>query len=62
MYKDVLQSIKGVDVYAIISLIIFIASFVIITIKILRMDKSYLNKMRQLPLEPENNSQNFKGE
>lgn len=62
MYKEVLQSIKGVDVYGIISLIIFIASFIIITIKILRMDKSYLNKMKQLPLEQENNSQNIKGE
>ena len=62
MYKEVLQSIKGVDVYAIISLIIFITSFIIITIKILRMDTSYLNKMKQLPLDPENNSQNFKGE
>ena len=62
MYKEVLQSIKDVDVYAIISLIIFITSFIIITIKILRMDTSYLNKMKQLPLDPENNSQNFKGE
>jgi hypothetical protein len=62
MYKEVLQSIKGADVYGIISLIIFIASFIVITIKILRMDKSYLNKMKQLPLEPENNSQNIKGE
>lgn len=62
MYKEVLQSIKGVDVYGIISLIIFIASFIVITIKILRMDKSYLNKMKQLPLEQENHSQNIKGE
>lgn len=62
MYKEVLQSIRGVDVYAIISLIIFILCFIIIIVRLLRMDKSYLNKMKQLPLEPDNNSQKLKGE
>lgn len=62
MYKEVLQSIKGVDVYAIISLIIFICLFAVVSIRILRMDKNELKKMAELPLEPENNSQNSKGE
>jgi hypothetical protein len=62
MYKDVLQSISGIDVYAIIALIIFILFFAIIVVHLARMDKNYLKKMEQLPLEPENNSQNLKGE
>ena len=62
MYKDVLQSISGIDVYAIIALIIFILFFVVIVVHLARMDKNYLKKMEQLPLEPENNSQNLKGE
>jgi hypothetical protein len=62
MYREVLQSIKGVDVFAVIALIIFILFFVLVAVRLLRMDKDHLKKMAQLPLEPENNSQNFKGE
>jgi tellurite resistance protein TehA-like permease len=62
MYKEVLQSIKGADIYAIISLFIFIVFFIVIVVRLLRMDKSYLKKMENLPLESENNSQNLKGE
>ena len=62
MYKEVLQSIKGVDVFAAIALIIFMLFFVLIVIQLVRLDKNYLKKMAQLPLDPENNSQNFKGE
>ena len=62
MYREVLQSIKGVDVFAVIALIIFILSFVLVALRLIRMDKDHLTKMAQLPLEPENNSQNFKGE
>jgi cytochrome c oxidase cbb3-type subunit IV len=62
MYREVLQAIKGVDVFAIITLIIFILFFVLVAVRLIRMDKDHLKKMAQLPLEPENNSQNFKGE
>lgn len=62
MYKEVLQSIKGVDVFAIISLIIFFLFFLIVVVKLLRMNKDQLKYMAELPLEPENNSQKFKGE
>ena len=62
MYKEVLQSIKGIDVFAAVALIIFMLFFVLIVIQLVRLDKNYLKKMAQLPLEPENNSQNFTGE
>jgi cytochrome c oxidase cbb3-type subunit IV len=62
MYKDVLQSIKNIDAFAIISLIIFFLFFAIIIVRLLRMNKDYLIKMKQLPLESENNPQNLKGE
>ncbi len=62
MYKEVLQSIEGIGVFAVIALIIFILFFVLVVVRLLRMDKNYINKMAQLPLEPENNSQNFKGD
>ncbi len=62
MYKDVLQSIKNIDTLAIIALFIFIFAFAIVAINIIRMDKNHAKKMAQMPLEPENNSQNLKGE
>ncbi len=62
MYRDVLQSIKGIDVYAIISLIIFVLFFLVVVIKLLRMNKDQIKYMAELPLESENNSQKFKGE
>jgi cytochrome c oxidase cbb3-type subunit 4 len=62
MYKEVLQSIKGIEVYAVIVLIIFIIFFLVIIIRLLRMDKNHLKEMAQLPLEPDNNSQKLKGE
>lgn len=62
MYKEVLQSIKGIDVFAAVALIIFMLFFVLIVIQLVRLDKNYLKKMAQLPLDSENNSQNFKGE
>jgi hypothetical protein len=62
MYREVLQSIKDVDVFPVIALIIFILFFVLVAVRLIRMDKDHLKKMAQLPLEPENNSQNFKGE
>ena len=62
MYKEVLQSIKGIEIFAVAALIIFILFFVIVVVQLFRMDNDHLKQMAQLPLEPENNSQNYKGE
>jgi len=58
MFKDYLQSIEGVEVYAIISMIIFITFFIGIVIWLFKVDKQYINKMRELPLEKDS-SMNF---
>lgn len=62
MFKEVLQSINGIEIFAIISLILFFTLFILLSVKLLRMDKNYLKNMAQLPLETDNNSQNSKGE
>lgn len=51
MYKDYLQSIEGVEVYAIISMIIFITFFIGIIIWLFKVDKQYIKKMEELPLK-----------
>ncbi len=62
MYKEVLQSIKGADVFAIVSLFLFIFFFLVVVVRLIKMDKNYIKKMAHLPLDSENNSQNLKGE
>ena len=54
MYKNILQSIDGVEIYAIIALLIFFLFFIGVTIWLLKVDKDYLKKMSKLPLESDN--------
>ena len=51
MIKDVLQSIVGIDIYPIISLVIFLIAFAGITVWALMQDKSKIHEMSHLPLE-----------
>ena len=51
MYKELLQSIEGIEIYPIISLLIFIAFFIGVVIWIVRMDKKYVKEMESLPLQ-----------
>ena len=51
MYKDILQSIEGVSVYPIISLIVFVLFFAAIIIWMIKVDKNYIKKMENLPFD-----------
>lgn len=51
MYKNVLEGINGVDIYPVISLVIFFLFFLGVLIWVLKVDKSYISKMGNLPLE-----------
>jgi cbb3-type cytochrome oxidase subunit 3 len=62
MFKDVLQSIEGIEFFAIIGMIIFILFFIGITIWLFKVDKKYIKKMSELPLNEESNeNKNFRG-
>jgi cytochrome c oxidase cbb3-type subunit 4 len=60
MYKEILQSIEGIEIYPLISLFIFLALFAGITIWIIRLDKKYVKKMETLPLDEGAGSENNK--
>ncbi len=51
MDKQVLQNITGVEIYPVISLIIFIVFFLLVLGWIFTLSKSYITKMENLPLE-----------
>ncbi len=58
MFKDILESVNGIEIYAIAGLILFFAMFITIIIWMYRADKSYIEKMKMLPLE-NNHKNNF---
>ncbi len=62
MIKDILQSIKDVEIYPIISLIVFFLLFIGIVVWLIRMDKEKVNRMRNLPLNNDNNQNLISGE
>lgn len=51
MYKQILEGIKGVELYPILSLVIFVAFFIILGVWVVKASKSYINKMSRMPLE-----------
>lgn len=51
MIKDVLQSILNVEIYPIVSLILFAISFITVSILVLLMDKKELARLSHLPLD-----------
>ena len=58
MYKDILQSIEGVEFYAIAAMAIFILFFLVMIIWLIKVDKNYIKKMSELPLKEDKKSSN----
>lgn len=57
MIRDVLQSAEGLSLYPVISLIIFVLFFAILIIWMIKVDKNYIKKMSNLPLEKEDENE-----
>lgn len=51
MYKEILRSIGGIDVYPIVSLFIFVTFFTLAIVRTLRMDARSANEIASLPLD-----------
>lgn len=63
MFSNYLSSIKDIEIFPIIALILFFGIFVGLIIWVFKMDKNYINKMRNLPLEENDNlNQEFENE
>jgi cytochrome c oxidase cbb3-type subunit IV len=54
MIRRMLENTEGADVYAIIGLIFFLLSFAGIVIWLFKADKKYIRRMKNLPLEDDN--------
>jgi len=51
MYKEVLRSIEGIEIYPIVSLLIFFAFFVGLAVWFFAADRERLRRAAMLPLE-----------
>ncbi len=54
MLKHLFESVPGIQIYAIVVLLLFFAIFLLIIIRVWRTDKQYLKKMSELPLDQTN--------
>ncbi len=59
MYKEILQSIEGIEIFPLISLFIFLALFVGVVIWIVKLDKGYVKEMKTLPLDSDENTESL---
>ncbi|MBC7615929.1 MAG: hypothetical protein H7202_07675 [Pedobacter sp.] len=58
MFKQFVHSLQGDEIYMLLSLFIFLAFFIGATIAMLRMKKSHLEYMSDIPLNEENANSN----
>lgn len=51
MFKHYFERIQGIELYPVISLLIFFIFFVLLFVWVITADKKYINKMKGLPLD-----------
>lgn len=56
MFKYLFDSIAGIEIFPIISLLLFFGLFIGIVYWAVRADKKYLKKMKELPLDVSKNN------
>jgi hypothetical protein len=59
-FINYLESITGIGIFPMLSLIIFFTFFVLVTLWVLKADKSYIKTLKNLPLNKDNFDQNEK--
>lgn len=58
-FINYLTSIAGIEIYPLISLMIFFGFFLVLIIWTFKVDKSYLNGLKNIPLDKEINKENL---
>jgi cytochrome c oxidase cbb3-type subunit IV len=52
MFKHYFESIQGIEIYPVISLLIFFIFFILLFAWVIKADKKYIDNMKNLPLDP----------
>lgn len=58
-FVNYLSSIAGVEIYPLISLIVFVVFFTILVWYVIKTDKKHIQEMSDLPLENKENNLNY---
>ncbi len=53
MIKNVLESIGGIGLYGLTSMLLFFLVFVGTIVWVIRLKRNYIQRMKKLPLEPD---------
>lgn len=61
MYKNVLQTIDGIEIYPIISFLIFFIFFIGLTLFVIFSDKKHIAAMSEMPLGVNQTPENTRG-
>lgn len=51
MYKDILRSIAGIGIFPVVSLLLFVAVFAVVVLRVVRMDGAQARRLAGLPLD-----------
>ncbi|MDN5205045.1 cytochrome C oxidase Cbb3 [Fulvivirgaceae bacterium BMA10] len=54
MFKHYFEQIHNVEIWPIISLVIFLIFFLCLILWVVQVDKKYINRMKEMPLEDGN--------
>jgi len=51
MFKEIVKGIEHADWYGITSMLLFFVFFIFLLIRTIRLDKSFVNELSQMPLD-----------
>ena len=58
MYKNILQSIDNIAIWPIVSFVIFFIFFICLLLWVFSVDKTFIDKMKQLPIDSDTINKN----
>ncbi len=58
-FINYLSSIAGVEIYPLISLVVFVLFFTILVIYVIKTDKKHIDRMSDMPLEKNEGNLNY---
>ena len=50
MFADILRNIAGIEVFPVFSLVVFVAFFAGVLVRVARMDRGHVERLSRLPL------------
>lgn len=53
-FINYLESITGIGIYPLISLLVFVIFFLLVTLYVIKGNKTYFEKLRNIPIEENN--------